>query len=120
MHAPLRHDSSTPHFLPQSPQFALSVCRFTHDAMDPPSGAQNVWFGEHEAGPLEPELSRPVNQASMPWTICHPVHTIFGETNARLNCSRKATLRHEPRPWPRSLAQDSAPRAYWKVPRACP
>jgi hypothetical protein len=48
LHAPSMHDSSTPHFLPQSPQFALSVCRFTHDAMDPPSGAQKVWSGEHE------------------------------------------------------------------------
>src|SRR3972149_12045816 len=29
-------------------------------------------------------------------------------------------LRLEPRPWPGALAQDSAPRARWKVPRACP
>jgi len=32
----------------------------------------------------------------------------------------RSTLRLEPRPWPGALAQDSAPRAYWKVPRACP
>ena len=29
-------------------------------------------------------------------------------------------LRLEPRPWPEALAQDSAPRAWWKVPRVCP
>src|SRR3989304_4290413 len=32
----------------------------------------------------------------------------------------RSTLRLEPRPWPGALAQDSAPGAYWKVPRACP
>ena len=31
----------------------------------------------------------------------------------------RSTLRLEPRPWPGALAQDSAPGAYWKVPRAC-
>jgi len=30
-----------------------------------------------------------------------------------------STLRLEPRPWPGALAHDFAPRAYWKVPRAC-
>jgi peptidoglycan/xylan/chitin deacetylase (PgdA/CDA1 family) len=30
------------------------------------------------------------------------------------------TLRLEPGPWPGALAQDSAPRAWWKVPRDCP
>ena len=32
----------------------------------------------------------------------------------------RETLRFEPRPWPAALAQDSAPRAYWKVPRSRP
>ena len=34
--------------------------------------------------------------------------------------SAVTTLLREPRPWPGALAQDSAPRAYWKVPRAYP
>src|SRR3970040_1543534 len=44
------------------------------------------------------------------------------ETGTR--CVRESsilsTLRLDPRPWRGALAQDSAPRAYWKVPRACP
>jgi len=31
-----------------------------------------------------------------------------------------STLRLDPQPWPEALAQDSAPRAKWKVPRARP
>ena len=38
-------------------------------------------------------------------------------THWHISCS---TLRLEPRPWPGALAQDSAPRAWWKAPRACP
>jgi len=37
-----------------------------------------------------------------------------------INTKDLVTLRLKPRPWPGPLAQDSAPRADWKVPRACP
>ncbi len=37
-----------------------------------------------------------------------------------INTKDFVTLRLKARPWPGPLAQDSAPRADWKVPRACP
>ena len=38
----------------------------------------------------------------------------------KINTKNIVTLRLKPRPWPGPLAQDSAPRADWKVSRACP
>src|SRR3990170_5227780 len=64
-----------------------------------------------EAYPPSPRLRRvPTSHSS---TGLHPWPSAKEGKNM-------LTLRLKPRPWPGPLAQDSAPRADWNVPRSCP